>query len=238
MISKLDTKKTQKGILYIVPTPIGNLKDITLRALEVLKEVDYVACEDTRHSKILLDYYQIKKPLISYHQHSRFKKVTQLLNFLEKGKKVALVTKAGTPGIADPGEKLIAEAVKRKIEVIGLPGPTAFVTALSLSGFLIKEFLFVGFLPKKKGRQTKLQNLAQEKRVIVLYESPYRIIKTLQELEKYLGDREAVIARELTKKFEEIYRGKISEVLSQIKPKGEFVIVIKPRDNYAQSTNH
>ncbi len=214
-------------MLYIVATPIGNLKDITYRAIEVLKLVDFIACEDTRHTKILLDYYKIKTPTISYFQHSKVTKLNKLVSLLAEGKNIALVTDSGTPGISDPGQKLIFEAVNHKIEVVPIPGPVAAIAALSISGFKLSKFLFIGFLPKKKGRQTKLRELSKEKRVIVLYESPYRIIKTLNDLKEFLGDREVVLCRELTKKFEEVYRGEISEVLPQIKPKGEFVIVIK-----------
>lgn len=216
--------------LFIISTPIGNLKDITLRALETLKAVDLITCEDTRVTNILLQRYNIKKPLISYHQHSKLIKLNKLIELLREGKNIALVTDAGTPGISDPGSQLISEAIKSKIEVIAIPGPSAAIAALSVSGFNFNEFLFVGFLPKKKGRQTKLRALGNEQRAIVLYESPYRIIKTLNDLKEYLEDREVVVCRELTKKFEEIYRGKISEVLPQIKEKGEFVIVIKEFD--------
>ncbi len=214
-------------MLYIVATPIGNLNDITIRAIEVLKSVDFIACEDTRHTKILLDHYKIKTPTISYFQHSKVTKLNKLVSLLAEGKNIALVTDSGTPGISDPGQKLIFEAVNHKIEVVPIPGPVAAIAALSISGFKLSKFLFIGFLPKKKGRQTKLRELSKEKRVIVLYESPYRIIKTLNDLKEFLGDREVVLCRELTKKFEEVYRGEISEVLPQIKPKGEFVIVIK-----------
>lgn len=217
-------------MLYVVSTPIGNLKDITHRAIETLKSVDLIACEDTRHSKILLDHYKIKTPRVSYHQHAKVAKLDKLLSLLRDGKNIALITNAGTPGISDPGVKLISEAIKNKIEIVPIPGPAAFLTALSISGFDLKEFLFVGFLPKKKGRQKKLLALSSEPRAIVLYESPYRIIKTLNDLLEFLGDREVVVCRELTKKFEEIYRGKISEVLPKIKPKGEFTVIIKGKN--------
>lgn len=215
------------GKLYIVATPIGNLSDVTFRAIDTLKSVDFIACEDTRVTSKLLARYEIKKPLISYFQHSKVAKLDKLISLLREGKDMALVTDAGTPGISDPGQRLIEEAVKSKIEVVPIPGPAAATTALSVSGFPTDEFVFIGFLPHKKGRQTKLKRLAQENRTIVLYESPYRIKKLLSELLEFCGDREIVVARELTKKFEEIYRGKISEVLSRIKERGEFIVVAK-----------
>lgn len=217
------------GKLFIVSTPIGNLKDITFRAVKVLKEADLIACEDTRHSRILLDKYGIKTPTVSYHQYSRLQKIDYLISQLKLGKNIALITDSGTPGISDPGSYLIQKALEDKIEAVSIPGPVAFVATLSISGFPINEFLYLGFLPKKKGRQTLLGKLKNEKRTIVFYESPYRIIKTLEELRSILGNREVIVARELTKKFEEVYRGKISEVLNKIKPKGEFVVVIKER---------
>ncbi len=215
------------GKLFIVSTPIGNLEDITFRAVKVLKETDLIACEDTRHSRILLDKYQIKTPTVSYHEHSRLQKIDYLIKELKLDKNITLITDAGTPGISDPGSYLIQKALKDKIEIVSIPGPTAFVAALSISGFPMNEFLYLGFLPKKKGRQTLLGKLKNEKRTIVFYESPYRIIKTLEELRSILGSREVILARELTKKFEEVYRGKISEIISKIKPKGEFTVVIK-----------
>jgi 16S rRNA (cytidine1402-2'-O)-methyltransferase len=215
------------GKLFIVATPIGNLEDITFRAVKVLKCVDLIACEDTRHSRILLDKYGIRTPTLSYHQHSRLQKIDYLIDHLRNGKDIALITDAGTPGISDPGQALIMRTIDNKIETIAIPGPSAVISALSVSGFDLHQFLYLGFLPKKKGRKTLLESLKNEKRTIVFYESPYRIIKTLKELQKNLGDREMVIVREQTKKFEEIYRGKISEVIKNIKPKGEFVVIIK-----------
>ena len=215
------------GTLYIMATPIGNLADITLRALEILKKVDFIACEDTRVTAKLLARYRIKKPLISYHQHSKLQKTDMIIDKLKSGQNIALVSDAGTPGIADPGQVLIQRAIENKIDIVPIPGAQAAVTALSVSGFFANKFLFLGFLPKKKGRQTLLKNLAKELEIaktIVLYESPYRIEKTLKDLQKALGDVEVVVCRELTKKFETIYRGKISQVLPKIKPKGEFVI--------------
>ncbi len=217
------------GKLYIVSTPIGNLEDITLRAIRILKEVDFIACEDTRHTRILLNHYDIKTQTISYHQHSKLTRIEYIINQLKEGKDVALVTDAGTPGISDPGVVLILRAIKDKIDIVTIPGPSAVIAGLSVSGFVTKDFVFAGFLPHKKGRQKKLKELSEEKKTIVLYESPYRIQKTLGELQEFLGDREVVVCRELTKKFEEIYRGKISEVLPQIKIKGEFVVLIRSK---------
>ena len=218
--------------LFIVATPIGNLKDITLRALEVLKEADFIVCEDTRHTKILLDHYKIQKPLISYFQHSKLTKLSKIIEIIKSGKSIALVTDAGTPGIADPGGLLVSRLTSQldsEIEIIPIPGANAAIAALSISGFPTDEFVFYGFLPTKKGRQTKLKEISKEKRVVVLYESPYRIKKLLNEILEFIGDREVVVCRELTKKFEEIYRGKISEIIGKVKEKGEFVVVINKK---------
>ncbi len=218
-------------MLYIVSTPIGNLDDITFRAIEILKSVDIIACEDTRHTKILLSKYEIGKKLVSYHQHSGEIKTAQMIDWLAEGKDIAIVTDAGTPGISDPGSKLIAEAIKNRIEVTSIPGPAAFVSALSLSGFDTSEFTFIGFLPHKKGRQTKLKEIAETKRTVVLYESVHRIKKLLRELNETIPEREICVCRELTKKFEEIYRGKAREMIDKITEKGEFVVVIERRKN-------
>lgn len=215
------------GKLYIVATPIGNLSDITFRAVETLKLVDAIACEDTRHTLILLNHYEIRKPLISYHQHSGKLKVDKLVCMLKEDNNLALVTDAGTPGISDPGTIIIEEAMREGIEVIPIPGVSAAITALSISGLPTNEFVFIGFLPHKKGRQTKIHEIAGEKKTTVLYESPYRIKKLLRELEEACGDREIAVCRELTKKFETIYRGKISEIEDNIKEKGEFVVILE-----------
>jgi 16S rRNA (cytidine1402-2'-O)-methyltransferase len=215
------------GKLFVVSTPIGNLGDITLRALETLKSVDVIACEDTRHTLQLLNHFEVKKPLVSYHQHSKDSKVEQIISSILEGKNVAIVTDAGTPGISDPGEFLIRSAIENKIEIEPIPGVSAAVTALSVSGLPTDEFVFIGFLPHKKGRQTKLRELATIKRTIILYESPFRITKLLNELLEFVGDRQIAVCRELTKKFEATYRGKISEVLPEIKEKGEFVVVLE-----------
>lgn len=219
------------GKLFIVATPIGNLSDITFRAIEILKSVDTIACEDTRHTLILLNHYEIRKPLISYHQHSDKFKIDKLISMLNDGNDIAIVSDAGTPGISDPGEIIVKEAIKEGIEVIPIPGASAAITAISISGLPTNEFVFIGFLSHKKGRQTKIHEIAEEKRTVVLYESPYRIKKLLNELEEVCGDREIAVCRELTKKFETVYRGKISEIIDMIKEKGEFVVIIKGIDD-------
>ncbi len=218
------------AVFYVVATPIGNLEDITLRALRILKEVDLIACEDTRITKRLLDRYQIDQPVISYHQHSDAVKVNQIIDELKAGKDVALVSEAGTPGISDPGNKLVAAVVAAGIRVVPIPGPTAGAAALSVAGFSTDSFIFLGFIPHKKRRRTLLKEISQEKRTVVFYESPYRIVKALEQLTEYLEpDRQVVVCRELTKMFEEIVRGNIKEVLKQVASKeikGEFVVVV------------
>lgn len=217
------------GKLYIVSTPIGNLDDITLRAIETLKNVDIIACEDTRRTIILLEKFGISKKLVSYYSYNEKQKAEELITILKSGKNVALVSDSGTPAISDPGYILIKRAIEENIKVIPIPGVSAFVCALVVSGLPTSEFTFVGFLPHKKGRKKKLQKLASEERTIILYESPHRILKTLSEVLETFGDREIAVAKELTKLHEEIFRGKISEVLKKLtsdKVKGEFVIVI------------
>ena len=218
------------GTLYIVSTPIGNLEDVTLRALRTLKEVDLIAAEDTRHTKILLNRYGIEKKLLSFYSHNTLKRKDTIIKILEEGKNVALVSDAGTPGILDPGYALIKEAVERKIPIVGIPGPTGLIAALVVSGKPANKFVFEGFLSNKSARRkTQLENLKDEKRTIVIYESCHRIVKFLKDLLDVMGDREIVLARELTKKFEEVQRKKVSELLehfSNMKPRGEFVIII------------
>jgi 16S rRNA (cytidine1402-2'-O)-methyltransferase len=217
-------------MLYIVPTPIGNLKDITLRALDALKEVELILAEDTRTTSHLLNHYQITKPLSPYHQHNEHKVLQHLIDQLSQGKKMALVTDAGTPGISDPAFLLVRECIKAGIKVECLPGATAFVPALVNSGIPSNRFVFEGFLPLKKGRQTLLKNLAGEDRTMIFYESPVRLVKTLQEFIQYFGaDRLCCVSRELSKLFEENRRGTLQEVCDHFKeknPKGEIVIVI------------
>jgi 16S rRNA (cytidine1402-2'-O)-methyltransferase len=218
--------------LYIVATPIGNLEDISLRALRILKEVDLILCEDTRVTKKLLDRYQIQKPLLSYHQHSKLQKIDYIISLLKEGKNLALVSDSGTPGVSDPGNKLVNEVVKwlsDRVKIVPIPGPSALTCAASISGFPMDRFLFLGFLPKKKKRKEILKEILESKYPVIFYDSPYRIIKTLKELGSMNKELEIVVARELTKKFETIYRGKIEEVIKKIETgpiKGEFVIVI------------
>ena len=218
-------------MLYLVPTPIGNLKDITLRALEVLKEVDLILAEDTRTSSNLLNHYQITKPLSPYHQHNEHKILTHLIEQLQAGKTMALITDAGTPGISDPAFLLVRECLKNNIRVECLPGATAFVPALVNSGLPINRFVFEGFLPLKKGRHTLLTQLADEKRTMVFYESPLRLVKTLQDFINYFGaERKCSVSRELTKMFEENFQGSLYEVcthFSNKNVKGEIVIVVE-----------
>ncbi len=219
-----------RGTLYIVPTPIGNLEDITLRALNVLKGVDVIAAEDTRTTKILLDHYAIQKPLLSFYSQNEQVRVPQIIQRLKGGDSVALVSDAGTPGISDPAHSIITASIENNIHIVPLPGATAFVPALVISGFATHEFVFEGFLPHKKGRRTKLLRLKDEERTIILYESVHRIQKTLQEVLEHFGDRNVVVVRELTKVFEEITRGKVSSVLQEFSSrvmKGEFVLVIE-----------
>jgi 16S rRNA (cytidine1402-2'-O)-methyltransferase len=217
--------------LYLVPTPIGNLEDITLRAIRILKEVDTVLAEDTRTSGKLLHHLGIDKRMHSHHLHNEHKAVAHLIERLAKGEKMALVSDAGTPGISDPGFLLVRECLRHGIQIECLPGPTAFVPALLKSGFSAERFTFEGFLPQKKGRQTRLQQLAQEERTMIFYESPHRLIKTLTQFSEYLGpERQVSVSRELTKMFEETITGPLSQVLEQFQQKaikGEFVVVVE-----------
>lgn len=217
-------------MLYLVPTPIGNLKDITLRAIEVLKEVDFILAEDTRTTSHLLNHYQITKQLSPYHQHNEHKVLQHLVNQLLEGKKIAIVTDAGTPGISDPAFLLVRECIKVGVKVECLPGATAFVPALVNSGIPTNRFCFEGFLPLKKGRQTLLKYLTEEERTLVFYESPLRLVKTLEEFSTYFGEnRQCSVSRELTKMFEEHKRGTLKEVAAYFKEKtvkGEIVIVV------------
>lgn len=221
------------GKLYIVSTPIGNLKDITLRALEILEDVEFILCEDTRITSRLLNHYNISKKLISFNAVSEKKKIPKVIVRIKSGDDCALVSDAGTPTISDPGVRLISEAIKEQIQVVPVPGTSAVITALIISGLPTDSFIFEGFLPQKKGRQKKLKELAEEKRTIILYESTYRIKKLVDELTEYLPDRYVVVCRELTKKFEETWRGypnEIKEVIDEKISKGEFVVVISPKD--------
>lgn len=223
-------------MLYIVATPIGNLKDITLRALKVLKGVDFILAEDTRVTKKLLAHYKINKPLISYHHHSKEEKTAEIVRLLKEGKNLALVTDAGTPGIADPGNELIAKvsaALGDAVEITPIPGPSALIAAASISGMPMNEFLFLGYPPSKKKRKKFFERVLQSSIPVVLYESPHRIIKTLEEIKDnggFTSNYSLVVARELTKKFEKVYRGNIDEILVKLKGekmKGEFTIVVR-----------
>jgi len=225
-----NASKPSEGTLYLVATPIGNLEDITYRAVKILSSVDLIAAEDTRKTKILLDHYKISKPMLSYFSYNERKRSQQLIERLQHGQSVALVSDAGTPGISDPAFWIVQSALASHIPIVPIPGPTAFISALIVSGLPTDRFLFEGFLPQKKGRKTKLESLRSEARTIILYESPHRILKTLGEIQSYLGDRRVVVARELTKKFEEIVRGPVHSVLSELfkkAPRGEYVVIIE-----------
>jgi len=222
-------------MLYIVSTPIGNLGDITYRAVETLKSVDLIAAEDTRHTRILCRHYNIQTPMTSYFEHNKIKKADYILKLLNESKEIALVTDAGTPGISDPGYHLIRLAKQDNVSITVVPGATALIAALSLSGLPCHNFIFEGFLPvKSAARQKKLEQLKQEERTLIFYESPHRLVKALKDIEDVWGDSHVVCARELTKKFEEIKEGPASELreyFSQKKPKGEFVLLVNRRKN-------
>lgn len=235
-------------MLYVVATPIGNLEDITFRAVRTLKEADLIAAEDTRHSRILLEKYEIKTPITSFHSWTDKRKLEQLVDQLKEGKNIALISDAGTPGISDPGYVLIKEALASNIQIVPIPGASAFLTALQASGAPTHQFLYLGFLPQKKGRQTILKTFINETHTIVFYESPHRIIRTFEELDALLPHRKLIVARELTKIHEEFFHGTAREALAHfganteatesthrkskkappIKPKGEFVVIIEP----------
>lgn len=222
-------------MLYLIPTPLGNLKDITLRALEVLKGVDVILCEDTRTSARLLAHYEIVKPVSPYHQHNEHKIVGHIVEQLKAGKTMALITDAGTPGISDPAFLLVRECIREDVKVESLPGATAFVPALVNSGIPSTRFTFEGFLPLKKGRQTLLKKLAEEERTMIFYESPMRLVKTLEEFATVFGEeRQCAVSRELTKMFEENRRGSLREVAEHFKSKpvkGEIVIVVAGKNH-------
>mgnify|MGYP001772951745 CR=1 FL=1 len=225
-----------KGKLYIVSTPIGNLEDITLRAIRILKEVDIIACEDTRVTKKLFSRYQIHKPLTTYHEHNEREKAEELLTILESGKNIALVSDAGTPGISDPGYRLVSLASEKGIGVISVPGPSAAIAALSISGLPTSSFTFLGFLPRSdKKRKKYLESVREYTQTLILYESPNRIIDTLNSIFEILGNRRVSVSREITKVFEETLRGKISNVIQILKQrervKGEFTIILEGKHN-------
>ncbi len=218
-----------KGKLYIVATPIGNLEDITIRALNILKEVDLIAAEDTRHTLKLLNHYEITKPLISYHRHNEETKKEVLIKKLKNGENIALVSDAGTPGICDPGAEVIKEAIAKNIEIIPIPGACALVNALICSGIDTSEFIFLGFLPlNKKLRKTKLEEIEKSTKTMIIYEAPHKLNSTLEDLKDILEDRQIVIAREITKIHEEFMRGTVEELINNVDNlKGEFVIIIE-----------
>jgi len=222
------------GTLYLVSTPIGNLNDITLRALEILQNVDLIACEDTRHTGMLLTHFKIKKPLLSYHEHNELTRIPKIIQKLESGQDIALVSDAGTPTLSDPGFKLVKECIKKKIPVVAIPGPSAILTALVSSGKPTDKFLFAGYLPKKEKKRKSFLNLLASilqnlMITVIIFESPHRIRKTLENIKEVFGDIDIVVARELTKIHEEIRREKISSTIKHFhshSPKGEFTILI------------
>jgi 16S rRNA (cytidine1402-2'-O)-methyltransferase len=219
------------GAIYLVATPIGNLEDITLRALRILREADVIACEDTRHTRKLLTHFEIQKPVLSYHEHNEAQRAAELVDRALRGETVAVVTDAGTPGISDPGFRVVRAAIEAGVAVVSIPGPAAFVAALAASGLPTDSFHFAGFLPAKKGHRRKaIEALAGIEATLVFYEAPHRVIETLDEVRNVLGDRPAVVARELTKVHEEFLRGSINEVLAELNSrraiKGEITVLI------------
>ncbi|MCI9246212.1 MAG: 16S rRNA (cytidine(1402)-2'-O)-methyltransferase [Clostridia bacterium] len=217
-----------KGTIYLVATPIGNLLDMTFRAIQTLKEVDLIAAEDTRHTLQLLNYFEISKPMISYHRHNEEIKTEELINEVIAGKNIAIVTDAGTPGISDPGEEIVKAAIKEEIEIVPIPGACALINSLIVSGISTKEFSFYGFLPlNKKNRKETFSKIAKETKTVILYEAPHKLQKTLEDILQAIGDVPICIVRELTKIHEEKIYGKVSEVIQKYKePKGEFVIIL------------
>lgn len=235
-------KSKMKGKIYLVATPIGNLQDMTFRAISTLKQVDIIAAEDTRHTLQLLNYFQIQKPLISYHRHNEEEKKLELINMISDGKNIAIVTDAGTPGISDPGEEIVKQAINEGIEVIPIPGACAFVNSIIVSGISCKEFSFYGFLPlNKKNRQEKLAQISREEKTVILYEAPHKLQKTLQDILETLGNVNACITRELTKIHEEKLYGTIEELIELCKqPKGEYVIILDlnyKKENIEENNN-
>jgi len=222
-------------LIYLIPTPIGNLEDMTLRAIRLLKEVDLILAEDTRVSQKLLSHYEIKTPMQSFHMHNEHKKVNQIIDQARLGRTIALISDAGTPGISDPGYLLVHHALKEGIEVECLPGATALIPALVQSGLPADRFIFEGFLPPKKGRQSRLEQMAKEPRTLIFYESPHKILKTLDQMIPYFGsERKVAVVREISKKFESNFRGSLKEAFhffEQNPPKGEFVVVVEGNSN-------
>lgn len=222
-----------KGKLYVCATPIGNLEDVSLRLLRILSEVDVIACEDTRVTRGLLSRYHISKPTVSYYQHNEKSRGEELIKKMKEGLKVALVSDAGTPGISDPGHQLILRAIQEQIEIEAVPGPSALITALVLSGMNADRFVFEGFLPSRgEGRRQRLAFLAREERTVVMYEAPHRLLRLLEEIEEVMGDRELAVVREMTKVHQEVRRGKVSEIRNYFEknqPKGEITLVVAGR---------
>jgi 16S rRNA (cytidine1402-2'-O)-methyltransferase len=235
---------TEQGMLYLCATPIGNLEDITLRALRIFREADYIAAEDTRHTIKLLNHFEISKPLISYHEHNRHEKGPEIIKLVEQGYKVALVSDAGMPGISDPGADLVVLAREVGVPMTIIPGPSAALSALVLSGLSTERFVFEGFLPReKKERAERIRSLGQEERTIIIYEAPHRLVSLLNDLQKTLGDRNISIVRELTKVYEEILPMTLSQAVDYYKertPRGEFVIVLEgaQKDSKTRDFSH
>src|SRR5271168_5557273 len=230
------------GCLYVVSTPIGNLEDITMRALRILKEADLIACEDTRQTVKLLSYFEIQKRMVSYHEHNEFTRAPEIVIELEQGAKVALVSDAGTPAISDPGYRLVSLCLRHEIQVVPIPGASALVAALAASGMPIEQFVFAGFLPARPTERRKaLRELATEPRTFALYEAPHRLLDTLEDALEILGNRPAVIAREVTKLHEEFLRGHLEELAGAVRktaPRGEITLLIGPPDGHAQPAAH
>ncbi|MGA8405602.1 MAG: 16S rRNA (cytidine(1402)-2'-O)-methyltransferase [Candidatus Acidiferrales bacterium] len=236
-MTKTKPNDATAGCLYVVATPIGNLEDISLRALRILKECDAIACEDTRQTVKLLSHFDIQKRLVSYHEHNEITRASEIIIELEQGAKIALVTDAGTPAISDPGNRLVSLCLRHGIQVVPLPGASAFVTALAASGMAIDEFTFIGFLPSRPTERRKhLRALAAEPRTLALYEAPHRLLDTLEDALEILGNRPAVVARELTKIYEEFLRGHMEDLLEAVRkkpPRGEITLLIGPADGEA-----
>jgi len=235
----MERNKEMSGKLYLVATPIGNLEDITLRAINILKQVDIIAAEDTRHTLKLLNHLEISKPLISYHRHNEEIKSEELINYLLEGKNIAVVTDAGTPGISDPGEEIVKSAINNNIEIIPIPGACAAINALIISGLSTKEFAFLGFLSiNKKLRKKQIEEIMKETKTLIIYEAPHKLKSTLEDLRNVLENRQVVIVKELTKIHEKVIRGNINEVIEKIEnPKGEYIILIEGAKEVKEESN-
>jgi 16S rRNA (cytidine1402-2'-O)-methyltransferase len=238
-MTKIKSEEPGAGCLYVVATPIGNLEDISLRALRILKEADLIACEDTRQTMKLLSHFNLQKKLVSYHEHNEITRAAELVIDLEQGAKIALVSDAGTPAISDPGHRLVSLCIRHGIEVVPVPGASAFVAAIAASGMAIEEFSFIGFLPARPSQRRKtIRALMNEPRTIVLYEAPHRLLETLEDALEILGNRPAVIAREVTKIYEEFLRGHLEDLLAGVRaksPRGEITLLIGPPDAAART---